>query len=139
MLTAARTAVSLVAGLVLLPGCAALELAVSDPEQSVTEACAVFDNHEFLAEAAALKKVKSGSPKAALKTMDAFATTFEATIEKVKNPDVKVQAQLASIALRNFTAEIRAYQPTHAHQESLKADLETLEKRFNKLDELCTA
>ena len=138
MRTAAPTAISLAVGLVLLPGCSLLRLAAPEPVQSVGQACANVDNKKLAAVVKTLEKSVGGtSPKAAGNAFDTFTTVFEAGIEKVENPTVKVQAQLTSIAMRNFAAELRTFKPDRAHASHLKDDLEDVKKQVTKLDELC--
>lgn len=138
MRTAASTAISLAASLVLLPGCSLLRLTASEPAQSVGQACASFDNEKLAAAVKTLEKSVGGrSAKAAGKAFDTFSAVFETDIEKVENPTVKVQAQLTSIAMRNVAAELRTYKPNQTHARHLKDDYEDLKKQVTKLNTLC--
>ncbi|MCB0913719.1 MAG: hypothetical protein KDB60_19105 [Propionibacteriaceae bacterium] len=134
-----RTLVGLVASSVLLSGCSVLKAAVSPPQQSVADACAVLDSKRLSAAGKALDKAASGSfePKAAAKAFDSFTTVLEAAITKVDNTEVKTRAQLASIAARNFAAELRTFKSDQTHLRNLKDDLESVKKQTTKLQKLC--
>jgi len=131
-------AAGLVAGSVLLSGCAVLGFAAT-PEQSVAEACASFDGKKMNA---ALKTLRKSAPKgSSLKTLakaaDTFTTVLEDGIAKVENPTVKMRAQMTSIALRNVAAEFRTFKPNRTHLDHLKADIDDLTRQSDKLQKLC--
>ncbi|PKQ24662.1 MAG: hypothetical protein CVT65_01665 [Actinobacteria bacterium HGW-Actinobacteria-5] len=138
MYATGRAAAALVAGSVLLSGCSVLGLA-PETHQSVVEACATFDNKKLAAAGKTLEKAATGSvsPKAAGSAIDSFTKVFEDRIDEVENPDVQLRAQLASISMRNFGAELRTFKPTQRHRDAVKADFAELKRQLTKLSKLC--
>ncbi|MCB0913720.1 MAG: hypothetical protein KDB60_19110 [Propionibacteriaceae bacterium] len=142
-----RLFVALVAGAVLLPGCAMLPLILppassslpTSGEQTVKQACGALYDLEFNMALTRLEENTSDAvgPKGLAKEIRAFADVLRNHVPRLGDKEVKAQVKKTLAAVTKVGSLLDSAKGTSAWRTSLRKAITKMETEGNNLDALC--